>query len=227
MKLQLNGKKVTIYPILLKKLGKGTQGKVYQYHNKALKIIRSDSKDLTLEDYHHLKNIKTKRILLPEDSFTDFDGNLRCYTTELIKNKNKLYKMMMTEFLEEVYQTEEELDLLSENYVTVHDWLRKNFMFDGMFRFVDAGKYKINPSQDRLEIRKHNQNVFNYFILGEMITSYFYPDYDLGMAKYPMLKQLEMEYRKSHCTTIGEYIESTINRKENFLQYIIKVKRKM
>ncbi len=226
MKLRLEDRKVTIYPILLKKIGQGSQGKIYKYHNKALKVIRYEASDLTLEDYNHLQNIKTKRILLPEDAFTGISGNLRCYTIELIKKnrKNQIYKMLMNQFVEEVYQIERELDLLSNNHVVIQDLILKNFMFDGIFRFVDAGRYKINYSYSVSEIRNMNQNVFNCFILGELFTKKIYRDYDLGIVKHPMLEYLEMEYRESSCKTMGEYIEGTMDKNESVLQYIKKNK---
>lgn len=168
--------------------------------------------------------MKTKRILLPEDGFTDVSGDLRCYTIELItmNKKNQIYKMQMNQFVEEVYQIERELDLLSNNHVVIQDWILKNFMFDGIFRFVDAGRYQINYSYSVSEIRNMNQNVFNRFILGELFTKKIYLDYDLGIVKHPMLEYLEMEYRKSSCKTMGEYIESTMDKNENMLQYVKK-----
>ncbi|MCI8346762.1 MAG: hypothetical protein HFJ12_02295 [Bacilli bacterium] len=227
MRLYLKGKKVTIYPFLLKKIGYGTQGKIYRYHNRALKVIHPNVKDLTLRECQHLQNIKTKRILLPDDAFTDLYGTLHCYTTELIIEQSDIYIMIMDKFLEEIYQVEKELDLLSRHYVMVHDWIRKNFMFDGIFRFVDAGRYEFCSSKKISEIRNYNQSVFNSFILGEMITYSFYPDYALGFAKHPMLRQLETNYRESQCKTMGEYVESTMSKNENFLQYIKRLKTKI
>ena len=118
MKLYLNEQAITIHPILLKRLGYGTQGKVYKYKGEALKIFKRDIRDLSLEDCDYLKDINTNRILLPNKLLTNSDGMLTGYTTELISKEklDEVYNLSKDVIVNEFYEVSKEIKLLSNNY---------------------------------------------------------------------------------------------------------------
>jgi len=152
MMLYINDEMVIIFPRFLKKIDSGQQGTVYEYKGKALKIPYKHSfismdYDISIRDCEYLKKMNTKRILLPEDALTNRRGDyLRAYTLELItkNDHDELFNISKDKFLEELYAIRDELKLLSENNVMVHDLIMENFMYDGMFRFVDCGRMILN-----------------------------------------------------------------------------------
>lgn len=229
MKLYLNEQAITIHPILLKQLGYGTQGKVYKYKGEALKIFKRDIRDLSLEDCDYLKDINTNRILLPNKLLTNSDGMLTGYTTELISKEklDEVYNLSKDVIVNELYEVSKEIKLLSNNYIFINDWNITNFMYDGMFRFVDSGYYKIDylHAFEQNKINKYNNEVFNNFVFMELITAKFYQNYETGILTSSMLKAHERRYKELGCNLIGEYIEATMDKNDTFLEYVKKSDR--
>ncbi len=217
MNLYLEGKKVTINPSLLEFIGKGCNGKVYKYNGEALKILYNDCCDLDLKTGDYLKDIKTKRILLPKKIYLDEEGSLKAYTTELItKSKTELYNISKDKFIEELYCIEKELNLLSEKYIYVTDWHLSNFIYDGMFRFIDSGTYIIDDLQDIDNIEFQNNVELKNFVFAGIIISKFYNDFN---EKFKQLKVLQCEYSLLGCNSTSEFVEATMDRHDTLYQY--------
>lgn len=223
MMLYLNGKKITIFPILLKEIGSGLQGKVYKYKGRALKIPYSHKNifdknfDISILDCKYLKNINTKRILLPKDYLIDKKGNLCAYTLTLINinDKEKLYSISKDKFINELYALKEEIKLLSENCVTINDIKMKNFMYDGMFRFVDCGRYSISYQNiGNLKTIKNIENINNNHLQNFVINILILRNMNLNKSK-----DIKAEIQKFGCVFIGEYIEKTMDKHETLLEY--------
>ena len=62
MKCYLNNKTIHIYPIFLKKLGKGSEGVVYKYGYKTLKI-NYDRRTYPVNDFQVMTSLNTECIL--------------------------------------------------------------------------------------------------------------------------------------------------------------------
>lgn len=230
MRLYLDGKQVIIFPRFLKRINFGQQGIVYQYQNKALKIPYNHSSifdwdyDIDTKDCEHLKNINTKRILLPKDLLINRKGDLCAYTMERISKNDfdELFNISKDKFLEELYEVREELKLLSENNVKVHDFVVENFMYDGIFRFVDCGRYEIkydNISKMNVDIirgiRRDNNKEFQDFV----INSLFFKD---EIISSKMFTEVEEKMRKLGCSFVGEYVEKTMPKHATLNEYVKK-----
>lgn len=230
MKLYINEKMIIIFPKLLSKIDSGQQGTVYKYKGKALKIpydhsnIFDTNYDISAKDCEYLKKINTKRILLPEDSLTNRKGDLRAYTLELItKNDHKaLFNISKDKFLDELYAVREELKLLSENNVRVNDLAMKNFMYDGMFRFVDCGRYSV--SYNNLEkmdmdiirrIKRDNNNEFKDFI----ISGLFFKD---EIVSSEIFTEVAEEISTIGGGFVGGYVEKTMPKHATLNEYVKK-----
>lgn len=228
MKLYLNGRCVIIFPRFLKRISSGQQGTVYEYMGKALKILHNDCSlfdyDISLKDYEHLKKIDTKRILLPEDSLIDREDNLRAYTLELITKNDydELFNISKDKFIEELYDVRKELKLLSENNVIVHDLIMENFMYDGIFRFVDCGRFDIeydnleNMDEDVIKsIEIENNNKFEDFV----IDSLFFKD---KIVPSKIFTEVAEEIKAVDCGFVGEYVEKTMPKHATLNEYVKK-----
>ncbi len=220
MKLYKCGKEIVIHPTMLKFLGKGFNGKVYIYNNEALKILHKCCNDLSLENCKKLSDIETKRILLPKSYLLDCNGLLRAYTTELINDNNniQLYQLSKTEFINELCEIEKELKLLSENCVYINDWYTKNFMYDGMFRFVDPGAYSVSKikKNNYSNMSNHNNIKFRNFIFHDIILLKFYKG---NLFDSQMFNYLKYQYNELGCNTISQYVEATMDNNDNLFQY--------
>lgn len=232
MILYQGAKKVIVFPFLLKKLGYGTQGKVYEYKGKALKVpynsrsILDRNFDINTLDCDYLQSINTKRILLPEDSLKNKKGDLRAYLLELISinDYDKLYNISKDKFLNELYALREEIKLLSKNCVKINDFVMKNFMYDGMFRFVDCGRYDINyeniSNQDVINrIEKGNNLELKSFVINYLIARRYYGDSYDDILEQSQIDGIESEYEEMGCRFIGEYVEKTMDKHDTLIEY--------
>lgn len=230
MRLYINEKMVIIFPKLLSKIDSGLQGIVYKYKGKTLKIPYDHSNifdihdDLSAKDCEYLKKINTKRIVLPDDSLIDRKGSLRAYTMEYITKNDidSLFNISKNKFLEELYAVREELKLLSENNVKVHDFMTKNFMYDGMFRFVDCGRFVIRT--DNLEkmdtdiiegITEDNNNEFEDFV----IRSLFFKDKIVSSKEFTEVGE---KIKTIGGGFVGGYVEKTMPKHATLNEYVKK-----
>lgn len=231
MRCILNGKKVHIYPLFLKKLGKGKEGRVYEYKGMALKLYYYSYTSIIgrigLKECEYLKQIDTKRIVLPRCILQDDKCKFYGYTSELItSSKENLYQIDKTKFLSELYALREEIKILSQNYIRVNDWIPENFMYDGMFRFVDPGEYQIDwyqihENKKISEIQEWNDYALTRFIIYFIL----YPKWITMANPYRFYQDFTKMYQENY-STIEEYFEDTMNDNDTLDSYIKKIKIK-
>ncbi len=138
------------YPIDTNKLymlsDRGTEFIVYRYFDLVIKLFRQDYKltHITLEELEKLKQISTKRILLPTDILLNKDGNLVGYTMPLIVGKKNIDTVSMHNFFEELKILEQDLNILCHNSVILRDINLPNTIYNGKIYLIDPGNYLIN-----------------------------------------------------------------------------------
>lgn len=169
----LDDKKVYIYPALLKKIGSGKEGKVYKYKNKALKIYHNNvyKDSMNEETAYVLRELNTKRILLPKNILFNIDYEIKGYTTEYISNKKYVYEIIKKQLILEIEEIEHEINYLSNKNIVLNDWSLSNFEYDGIFRFVDPGLYECNKNTDIKKVREFNYVVLKEFLFEELIKN--------------------------------------------------------
>lgn len=233
MRCILNGKEINIYPCFLKKLGKGTEGKVYKYKDKALKLYYDSYFSITghigPNECEYLSQIDTKRILLPKDILQNRNYEFKGYTEELIVPTGEdIYQIDKSKLLEELYALREEIKILSQNFIRVDDWIPVNFMYDGMFRFVDSGQYKVDwyqiyGNRSQSEIQEWNDYTLTRFIIDYVI----YPKWGTGTMRdsYRFYQNFSTMYQKKY-SSIEEYFENTMTDTDTLGDYISQIKIK-
>lgn len=170
MEYYLEDRKIYIYPRLLKCIGNGIEGRVYEYKNQALKIHHDSVWDKVMkpETCVELQRLKTNRILLPRKMLLDKNGNFKGYTTKLIINEQNIYEIKKQQLINELKELEKEIYYLSNQHIMLNDWHIGNFKYDGMFRFIDPGSYYYDNDISK-KIRKTNYNTLKDFLFYELI----------------------------------------------------------
>ena len=101
----------------------GTEGNVYNIKGEAVKIYKKYciKTRLTEDGVEHLKSFNTKRILLPIQTVYDENKKFNGYTTKLINPASKatICTMKMPKMLEEMNLLKEDIELLTNDNITV------------------------------------------------------------------------------------------------------------
>lgn len=216
LKFILGNDEIKIYPLLLKKIGEGSQCKVYKYKLQALKICHDFIDDENTNDFIVLKKLNTKRILVPTEILYDLSYNFKGYTMPMVKNEKNIGSITKEKFILELEEVIKELYFLANNKVIIDDWIYKNFKFDGIFRFVDSGRYKIVNSRRRT-IMKANYHALKIFIFEELLINIMLNIQKEGNFQF-FINQLIDE-----CDDVVNYFKSEIKDKETLEQYVKRI----
>lgn len=228
MKVYFNGKKIHLFPRLMSKIGKGSEGQVYLYKKEALKLYHNpgfQGSSLSLKDALYLKELSTSNILLPNSILTDDKNKIIGYTTTYKeKSTDSIHDLKKEELLSKLRQIKEELDYLSENGVLVNDWININFLYDGSIIFFDPGMYEIASPEEytKKQIYAHNYQQLRYFILHELIVIEKYPKVYQCKMRESFYKSLLEEYDEKVYHTIIEFLEEKMLSDETLSKYILK-----
>jgi len=167
--LKYNNELIKLSTNQLKLIGSGLESHVYSYKNIAIKIYRKKTLKnrygLTYESMNKLKNISTKRILLPINpiysktncfSKLSFHGYSTKLVTE-IKNKMYLTNIDTNHLYNELSILKDDSTMLSKNKVLIYDLdNEENFVFNGNLYFVDPGAYYFDNKLSLKEIYDEN-----------------------------------------------------------------------
>lgn len=221
MRYILDEQKVIIFPSLLKYIDSGREGKVYKYKNKALKIYHFPAFENSMneETAAILKELNTKRILLPQSILYDIDYEIKGYTTEFIPKKENVYKITKEQLIIELKELQKEINYLTTNKILINDWnYCENFIYDGMFRFIDPGLYEYDKSMSNNEIKKFNYSVLRDFLFYELLK------YGLMNEKTNFMKLIGKKYDKSRKKdNVSHFFENEMNDNETLQQYIKRI----
>lgn len=217
----LENSRIILIKILHKKLGFGKDGKVYQYHNKAIKINYPSSPKQSYHDsVHYMRELDCDRILLPREELTDVFHHYIGYSTDLIKNNDlsKLFQLKKNCLIEELYQLRRELVDLSAHFIVINDWCLKNTMYDGRIRIIDPGDYFYVKG---LECKEKNIEKFNRYVVGLIFSTRFGSILEFQQLKEweKFKSQMKEEMERHHTYTIDQFLEKDMRDDESFLKY--------
>ncbi len=172
---------------------KGTEFIVYKYYDKALKIYKPNYNlsHLSKEELIILKNIHSKRILLPTGILKDYQGKLIGYEMPFISNPKDILTSKTKDLYKELEIIKQDIDLLSNKNIILRDINPSNTIYNGKLYLIDPGNYLINNlneitfnlKTDNLSLKekekiilKRNYNKINILInslLFSHITDYY------------------------------------------------------
>ena len=158
-------------------LDEGTEASCYKIEDFVMKIHHNypNNDVLSEEDCKRLINIKTNRIILPDDIVYDEDGNYLGYITKYIKSeKPKIKNLKIGRLLYEFYNLEKEVKQLDEEDLLLDDLNYLNTLFSNGIYLCDPGKYSFVDSSDKKRfLNCFNRDTINYYEVNELLFKLF------------------------------------------------------
>lgn len=159
----------------LPSIGAGHDGYVFHFNSKAIKYlkytpeIRETKGLMTLDKLETLKDIKTKRIIMPEDAFFNEKGEFSAYTMPYIHDYSKETGALNItpgdfyygDLLDAITDLEQDFEELNKAGVVAREINRGSFLYDLDFlKMCDTDKYQTNVKKPHGQ----NRNMLNYII---------------------------------------------------------------
>lgn len=156
--------------------GQGSEFIVYKYFDLVIKTYKKDYKlsHLSLEEINVLKNILTKRILLPIGTLWNSNHELIGYKMPYIGGVKPLESDSVETLFKELEILKQDLDLLCENSIILRDINLSNTIYNGNIYLIDPGNYLT----DGLENIIFHTNIFNPSIIERLNKILMEDDYD-------------------------------------------------
>lgn len=125
---------------------RGSEYIVFKYLDSVIKIYREDYQfnHLSLKELNFLKNILTRRILLPKKTLWNEKHELTGYEMPYIKGKRNIEYDNLYSFFEELELLKQDVDLLSDNFIVLRDINLSNTIYNGHIYVIDPGSYLID-----------------------------------------------------------------------------------
>ncbi len=125
---------------------RGSEVIVYKYYDLVIKIYKKNYpfSHLNLNNINILKEIPTKRILLPTGAIINDKGEAIGYKMPYIAGEKNLDFEPVSSFFKELEIIKQDLDLLNNNLVILRDINLNNTIYNGNLYLIDPGNYLIN-----------------------------------------------------------------------------------
>lgn len=216
MEFLINGKKIRYNPDNMKKdrsLTEGLEVEAYQIGDKAVKFFkRYPGKEilLTKSSIEKMRDINTKRILLPTDALLDKKHNLRGYEMKYIEDlgKDNYFNLNKDRLKEENKLLREDVEILSDNNLLLEDLLPKNTVYHNGLYLIDPGSYQFDFSLDTNQSYKINIERMNEYLIFEVLRNYHlikHSKFD-NYKSYAFSKEINMEYNNSGKKDVIEFL---------------------
>lgn len=148
---------IRVFPNTVHKyLGDGTEGIVYKYKNKALKIYYpeaiNDGFGSKEKNHLYLTNIQTKQIILPNSLFYNVINDYSGYITEYQEDPNRgevntnIINSTSRNFIKNLRIVENDINTLSKNFVLMADVKKQNVIYNGTLYIIDPGRYRVKTN---------------------------------------------------------------------------------
>lgn len=216
MQFYVNGKKERYNPYNMKKdkfLGEGMEAKVYKIDDKAVKFFKQYTGKkiiLTKDSVEKMKNIYTKRILLPTDALLDKKHNLRGYKMDYIEDlgEDSYFDLDKEKLREENELLREDIELLSDNKVLIEDLIKENTSYHNGIYLIDPGSYQFDSILDANQVYGINMDLINHYLLFEVIRNYHLEKHRKfnNYASYDFSREINKEYNRSGKNDVIEFL---------------------
>lgn len=137
----------------------GSECTVYKYKQSVVKLFKEiyPFSHFTITDIQFLRNIQTKRVLMPTDIVLDETSKLVGYQMPFIDGKKDILNEPMKNILSEMQVIEDDIKLLIDNKVGLMDFGLSNTIYNGKVYMIDPGNYLI----DNIEVIIHQIDPLN------------------------------------------------------------------
>ncbi len=156
-------------------LDEGYEANVYRLGNIILKIYK-DKKVKARLDYETAKKLskmKTKRIQMPRQPIFDHNGVFLGHTALYLTpySPKNIARMNMQKFIEEVQALDDDLKLLSSNYIDAMDLTLDNTIYTGDINLCDPGSYLVRDNKPIQYIRNFNSYELKKYLGNELLPN--------------------------------------------------------
>ena len=163
-------------------------------------------------------DIPTRNVLLPRGMIYDHKKRFIGYYTEFIERKPiyHIMNMKLKDFSVQIGDVYDDLQLLSQRNISVHDMNLSNFCYHDGFYFVDPGSYIFVDSFCSNILYSFNKTEFTNFLVFDIFSRSL-------KISHPHEKKLENHFKTFEYTalddvrshpddTVKMYIKKIINR---------------
>ncbi len=149
----------------------GQECRVFKYNNDVIKIFKRDYKleHISRKTIEYLKEIETKRILMPTGFIKDQDNNLIGYKMKYVSGNRIIDEDYVSDLFRELAIIKGDIETLSDKGVKLLDISKGNTIYNGGLYMVDPGNYKID-----MNIPNENIKAWNYDKINTLVDVLFF-----------------------------------------------------
>lgn len=190
----------------------GQEAVIYHYGDYAYKIYKSHCPKYRLEqeDCEMMMTIPTEKILLPRGIIFDENHRFTGYYTNFIEKQptHKILDLKLKNFISQLDDVYQDIQLLSENHILVHDMSIPNFCYHDGFYFVDPGSYLFVDDFPTSFLDSFNREAFTNFLVQEI----FGKTLSLSRKKVFYLKNYLNEFSYISDALVEESVEESVKK---------------
>lgn len=220
-----DGKRVRYNPYNMrhdKKLGYGLEVDAYKVNNEVVKFIkRYPGKTILLDkdSIEKMKDIDTKRILLPTTSLLDKRHNLRGYKMNYVENLgvDSYVSLDKESLVQENNTLKDDLGKLSDEKVLIEDLNHENTSYHNGIYLIDPGSYKIDSNLDSNEVYGINLDLVNQYLIYGVLRNYVLKKYQ-KINSYQFSRKINEEYNRSGKDDVLDFFNDI--KEENLSEFV-------
>lgn len=208
----------------LQYIDEGQESIVYKYRDKALKLYRKQPRKRVLSEemIYKLKEIPTKRIIMPEGCLYEKNQIKGLYMPYISGNRKEVYELEKEKLIDEFKYIYDDLSLLGKESIVIDDLRISNFLCNKeAFYLIDTGDYYI--SRNIKDTTNVNINAFRIFTFSDIIGKAMQ---DEGLKEMLPFRELLGKIRKEkyqafkkYEDNVIEYLQENMKEKETLSEY--------
>ena len=156
-------------------LNEGSEGVIYRLGSEVLKVYKDNPliDKLSKESIDDLKTLNLKRILVPNESLLDENGNTIGYSSKYLEEDSfeKIFSMDASLIKDEIYLLIDDIRTLSRHGYEIDDLHLCNLIVsNNKIYFIDPGAF--HKTEDEFdELYRINRYKFDNFIVNDLFAS--------------------------------------------------------
>lgn len=205
-----------------KKIGEGSCAKVYLIKGEAYKLYKPyaqmENELMTKQNIEYLRNIYTKRIILPRAAILDKKRNLRGMISKYVENLG-IYEFMESGkdvVIDSLKYLQEDAVVLGDCGVLINDASDENTSFNKGLYLIDCGRFMIRSDDNIGNIAiSYNIDTINEYFIDRIMAKYAYSE----LFSNPSFFRREYYSILSKGISIDEYLKDDMI-EDTFGEYI-------
>lgn len=194
-------------------IGKGIESKAYKIDDKVIKIFRmfpGKKVVMTKESIEKMKQIPTKRILLPTNSLLDKKNKIRGYQMNYVASYgiDSYFNLDKDKLIKEHQLLKDDIKILSESGILINDLIIENTVYSNGLYLIDPGSYMFHDNIGFNYAYRSNLDCFDRYLIYEILFNYHFNNYNNSKhfaSSLSFSNEINLEYNKSKKEGILEF----------------------